>query len=119
MKYLLGGTALAALAIAVPVWAQAPMSSGAAQPSAQPAPEAQKHRTYAHAHHGRYVRQVHHRGYARWAGRGPTDNVANQLNRAQLGGAAYGSGMPPAGYQPGPGYPPAGYMPGGPRPSGH
>jgi hypothetical protein len=46
MKYLLGGAALAALAIAVPVWAApAPMSSSAPS-TAQPAPEAQKPRPY-------------------------------------------------------------------------
>jgi hypothetical protein len=126
MKYLLGGAALAALAIAMPVWAaQAPMSSGAPS-TAQPAPEAQKPRPYTHAHHGRYVHHVHHRGYHHWAGRRPTDSVANRLNRAELSGMAVlsGSSMPPAGYQPAPDYPPPAYippdyMPGGPRPSGH
>jgi hypothetical protein len=127
MKYLLGGTALAALAIAAPVWAQAPTSSGA-QPSAQPAPEAQQPsqygqqpKPYSRAHHRRYVRRMHHPGYYRWAGRGPTDDVANQLNRAELGGMPYyGSSMPPAGYPPAPGYPRPGYPPpAGPRPSGH
>jgi hypothetical protein len=127
MRYLLGGAALAALAIAVPVWAaQAPMSSGVAQPSAQPTPGAQKSRPHTKAHHAKYVHRTHHRGYHRWAGRGPTDNVANRLNRAELNGMLpqSGSSMPPAGYQPGPDYPPTGYMPpaympGGPRPSGH
>jgi hypothetical protein len=70
------------------------------------------------------VHQVHHRGYHHWARRGPTDTVANRLNRAELSGMLSGSSMPPAGYQPAPGYPPTGsmppdYMPGGPRPSGH
>jgi hypothetical protein len=130
MKYLLGGAALAALAIAVPVWAaQAPTSSSAPS-TAQPAPEAQKPRPYTQAHHGRYVHHVryvhhaHHRGYHHWARRGPTDTVANRLNRAELSGMLSGSSMPPAGYQPAPDYPPTGYMPpaympGGPRPSGH
>ena len=126
MKYLLGGAALAALAIAVPVWAaQAPMSSGAPS-TAQPAPGAQKPRPYTQVHHVRYVHHTHHRGYHHWAGRRPTDSVANRLNRAELSGMAVlsGSSMPPAGYQSAPDYPPTGYMPpayipGGPRPSGH
>src|SRR5260221_14297082 len=137
MKYVLGGTALAALAIAAPVWAQAPTSSnpsGAPSP-AQPATQAQQpsqygqqpsqygeqpkpygrayHRRYVHRpyHRGYHHRGYHHRGYYGWAGRGPTDDVANQLNRAQLGGMAYGSSAPPAGYPPARAYPPPGPPP--------
>jgi hypothetical protein len=154
MKYLLGGTALAALtalAIAAPVWAQAPAPqyppgtpsqpppatygqqpapppyAQQPKPSApyaeQPAEPPKRYTCYKrHMHHPRY-------GYGHARGRGPTDNVANQLNRAELS-QSYGGGMPPAGYRPAPGYPPRGYMPQGypppgyppevgPRPSGH
>jgi hypothetical protein len=118
MKYLLGGTALAAvLAIAAPLWAQSPTSSGApssAQPAAeaqQPSQYGQQPKRYSRAHHRNYVRRIHHRGSYGWAGRGPTDNVANQLNRAQLGGMAYGSSTGPAGNRPGPAYPPPGPPP--------
>ena len=152
MTYLVGGTALAVVfAIAGPVWAQAPApqypSGTPSQPppatyGRQPAPyqqpapppyaqQAKPSAPYAEQpaeppkRYTSYKRRMHRPRYGHAGGRGPTDNVANQLNRAELSGTL-GSSMPPAGYQSAPGYPPTGYPPpgymppgGGPRPSGH
>ena len=139
MNHLLSTTAFAAaLAIAAPVWAQAPMNpypSGApsttqAAPYAQqsparppaasnalPAPEPMQGRHAARrAHRGRYaghMRGMRHMRHVPLAGRGssaPSDNVANQLNRQELSNLS-GSSTPSAGYAP-QGYPPLqGYPP--------
>ncbi len=63
--------------------------------------------TYRHKRYTGYKGRMYHGRY----GRGPTDNIANQLNRAELNQLAGGGGMPPGGYSPPrpvpQGYPPA------------
>jgi hypothetical protein len=95
MKHLLSGVAVvAALAIAVPVWAQtqpAPYTQPAPpQTYAQPAPP----QTYAEPkpYKERHAYRKHHKRYAGHTrthyGRGsraPQDNIANQLNAQELG----------------------------------
>jgi len=106
MKHLLNGVAIAAaLAIAVPAWAQAPSSAGgptAAAPASAAAPTASKQR-HKRVHH----RMAHHRGM------GGGDMMTEQLNREEL--ARLQGGAPPA--IPGPSN--AGAGQGGPRASGH
>jgi hypothetical protein len=119
MKHLLNGVAVAAaLAIAAPAWAQAPMTPGAPAPSAAPsaapaaAPAAPKaamqrhHRPMRHAAKGK-------RGKMR-ASAG--DSMTEQLNREELARIS-GGGMP-AGGPMGPGPMNAGAGQGGPRASG-
>jgi hypothetical protein len=114
MKHLLNGVAIAAaLAIAVPAWAQAPMTPGAPKPAAAaPAPMAaapaaaapkaakQRHRPMRHAAKG---------GKMRMKAGGSGDQMTEQLNREELarvqGGMAPGAPPPPPPMQ-------------GPRPSG-
>ena len=137
MKYLVGGTAFAVVfAIAAPVWAQAPAPqypSGTPSlpppatygqqpaPYQQPAPppyaqQPKPSAPYAEQpaeppkRYAGYKRHMHHPRYGHARGRGPTDNVANQLNRAELS-QSYGGGMPPAGYPPARAYPPPGPPP--------
>src|SRR5216683_5530973 len=72
-----------------------------------------KHR--AHGHYAGHMR-MHRMGHAPSAGRGsraPSDNMANQLNREELGRVS-GSSTPPAGYAP-QGYPRQGQPPAAPR----
>jgi hypothetical protein len=71
-----------------------------------------RHRGYAyrmrpmsmHRHYGWYEPHHHHYGWYRahygWGGRphAPTDFVAGQLNRQELGQVSSGGGMPPGGY---------------------
>ena len=62
---------------------------------------------YRHSrHYAGHGRRVHRARYGRASGRGSTDNVANQLNRAEL--SQSGTGMAPSGYAP-QGAPPQGY----------
>jgi hypothetical protein len=91
MKHLLNGVAIAAaLAIAAPVWAQAPMTpaspgapKAAAAPMAPMAPMAGKQR---------HKRMMH-----RMAKRGPAESTTDQLNREEL---ARIQGGPPGGAPP-------------------
>ena len=119
MKTVLSGVALAAiLALASPAWAQTP----SAQPS-QPEPTnasmppannaqatpgttagkmSQKNKTHAamhhsaKSHHAAHARSMHRTTAARAGGNGPTDNVANQLNREEAQKLT-GSSTPPIG----------------------
>ena len=115
MKHLLSGVALAAvLAIATPVWAQAPSTSPSATPSSsasssappssaaappssdkatsekatwvQPKPRRHVHRIRRYARYGYYP----YYGYYRWGS--PSDHVARQLNAQQLYGWGWGGG---------------------------
>jgi hypothetical protein len=119
MKTVLSGVALAAvLALVSPAWAQAPApqpsqpeSTNAAMPGAnqtQAAPgmhsgkTSHKNGTHATTHHGAKskhaagARPMHRTTAARAGGSGPTDNVANQLNREEAQRQA-GSSTPPMG----------------------
>jgi hypothetical protein len=122
MKHLLNGVAIAAaLAIAVPAWAQAPMTPGAPKPAAAaPAPIAaapaaaapkaakQRHRPMRHVAKG---------GKMRMKAGGSGDQMTEQLNREELA-RIQGGGMPqPMGGMP-PGPANAGAGQGGPRASG-
>ncbi len=125
MKHLLNGVAIAAvLAIAAPVWAQAPMtpltagpnpSGGASAPPAAAAPAAAP---MAPAHHAQmHHAQMHHRPMRHhWAHKGKMmgagDAMTEQLNREELARLQGGPPMPT---------PPtnAGAGQGGPRASGH
>jgi hypothetical protein len=116
VKHLLSGVAIAAvMAIAAPVWAQAPspavppiaaVATTAAPPSAAPMPRAKR---------------PARRGIGT-----PKDRVADQLNRAELGrtfppaaaaapvlpaAPGYAPAYPPPPYPPPRGYPPAYYPP--------
>ena len=92
MKYLLNGVAIAAaLAIAAPVWAQAPKPASPAAPKpaaaapmagAPMAPMAGKQRAK--------------RGGARMAKRGPAESTTDQLNRQELARIQGGGGAAPA-----------------------
>jgi hypothetical protein len=125
MKHLLSSVALGAvLAIAVPVWAQAPSTppSAAAPPSASSAappssaasptqaPALEKTATAPSKTASGWVqprprRQAHRvRRYARYGYRpyygyygwgSPSDHMARQLNAQQLGGYGYGWGYSP------------------------
>jgi hypothetical protein len=118
MKHLLNGIAIAAaLAIAAPAWAQAPMtptspSKAAAAPAAgaPAAPMASKQR--------------HKRVMHRTAKRGGPPNMTDQLNREELARIQGGAPMPPQGVAgqpnqlqgiPGAGQPSASEHPGMPR----
>ena len=122
MKHLLNGVAIAAaLAIAVPAWAQAPMTPGAPRaPGAAPpaaaaaepaAPKAskQRHRPMRHA--------AAKKGGKKARG-GAGNSMTSQLNREELARIS-GGGMPqqPMGAMP-PGPANAGAGQGGPRASG-
>ena len=111
MKHLLSGVAIAAaLAIAVPAWAQAPKPDAAAPTAAAPAstgaPMASKQR-HKRIHHRMASRRVGRRGKA------GGDTATEQLNREELA-RLQGGGMPAA-----PGPMNAGAGQGGPRASGH
>jgi Ni/Co efflux regulator RcnB len=100
MKHLLSGVALAAvLAIATPIWAQAPSTAApaasekaTAAPGAtashwvQPKPRRHAHRVRRYARYGYYP----YYGYYRWGS--PTDHMARQLNAQQLYGGGWGGG---------------------------
>ena len=123
MKHLLNGVAIAAaLAIAVPAWAQAPMTPGAprapgaappaaaaAEPAAPKKMSKQRHRPMRHA------AKSGKKGKARV---GAGDSMTEQLNREELARIS-GGGMAqqPMGAMP-PGPPNAGAGQGGPRASG-
>jgi hypothetical protein len=96
MKHLLNGVAIAAaLAIAAPVWAQAPMkpASPAAPKAAAAAPAAGAPAAPAAA------KQRHKRGPMRVAKRGAAESTTDQLNRQELariqGGGAAGAPAQP------------------------
>jgi hypothetical protein len=119
MKTVLSGAALAAiLALASPAWAQAPGAqpsqpgptnaamSNANQTQATPGTHAgktsHKNKTHTATHHSAkkqhaaHARSMHRTTAARAGGSGPTDNVANQLNREEAQKQA-GSSTPPMG----------------------
>lgn len=122
MKHLLNGVAIAAaLAIAAPAWAQAPMTPGGAArapaagapattAAAPAAPAAkQKHRPMRHAAKG---------GKKGKAKASAGESMTEQLNREELARIT-GGGMPPQAAAPQlPGPPNAGAGQGGPRASG-
>jgi hypothetical protein len=112
MKTVMSGAALAAiLALAMPVWAaDTSANPSPAQPSAQPPaqttmPHAKKGQAapMRHARHGSH-RAMHHASRtgamrhhaARSGGSSPTDNMANQLNRAEAQKLS-GTSAPPSG----------------------
>ncbi len=109
MKHLLNGVAIAAaLAIAIPAWAQAPKPPAGpteAAPASAGAPMASKQR------HKRVSHRTARRG---GRGMGGGDTMTEQLNREELS-RLQGGGMPAA--APGPMNGGAGQ--GGPRASGH
>jgi hypothetical protein len=96
--------------------ATAPAPYSTTENATEPMPG--RHATHR-AHHGRYaghMRSMHRMRHAPLAGRGsraPSDNMANQLNREELGHVS-GSSAPPAGYAP-QGYPQQGQPPSGTR----
>jgi hypothetical protein len=115
MKHLLNGVAIAAaLAIAAPVWAQAPMtpsSPSAPKAAAAPAAGAPMAPMAGKQRHKRMMRHMamHHKMHGKMAG---ADNMTDQLNREELA-RIQGGGMPAPMSAPG------GAGQGGPRPSGH
>jgi hypothetical protein len=116
MKHLLNGVMIAAaVAIATPALAQAPMTPGApkAPPAAAaPAPSAGASMAAKPMKHRKHRKMVHRGGKAK-ASAG--DKMTEQLNREELariqGGAAAAPAAPPAPEKPAPMQ--------GPRPSGH
>jgi hypothetical protein len=100
MKHLVSGLTIAAgLTIAIPVWAQAPMTPSPATPAAPTASGQMHHRV---VHHQGHHHVVHYRG------KGGGDSVANQLNREELARIQGGGEMAPMG--------PGGQMGPGPQP---
>ena len=126
MNHLLSATALAAaLAIAAPVWAQAPTNPNPAgapstsqaapytqeRPTRPAAPSAAAPAPYSttenatepmpkrRAGHMRSVHRMRHAPLASRGSRAPTDNIANQLNSQELSRLS-GSSAPPTGYAP-------------------
>ena len=134
----------AALAIAAPVWAQAPTNPNPAgapstsqaapytqeKPTRPTAPSAAAPAPYSttenateptpkrRAGHMRSAHRMRHAPSASRGSRAPTDNIANQLNSQELSRLS-GSGAPPAGYaprgNPQQGQPQQGQPPSGPR----
>lgn len=100
MKHLLSGVAIAAvLAIASPVWAQAPMTPGAAPAGGAPAAKAPAEK--APAPKAAAAKQMHHRPMRHMARRhhhmmkmSPGDQMTEQLNREELA-RLQGGGMAP------------------------
>jgi len=126
MKYLLNGVAVAAaLAIAAPVWAQAPqggapMTPAPAQPmAAAPAGGAMP---MQHAKPMRHAKHMNMKMKKRWAKRGgkrtfsADDRMTEDLNRQELARLQGGGGQMAA--PPPMGMPPGGAGQGGPRASG-
>jgi len=125
MKHLLNGVAIAAaLAIAAPAWAQAPMTPKAAAPAAPkaaaPAAPAAGAPMAPMASKMRHKRGAMHR----MARRGGGDSTTDQLNREELARVQGGAPMPPPGMAgqpsqvqgiPGAGEPSASQHPGMPR----
>jgi hypothetical protein len=105
MKTVMSGAVLAAiLTLAMPAWAQAPGTQPSQEKSAQASmphtPTAHKaKRTHArktsqkNPHHA--AMRHGHRTTASRGGAGPTDNVANQLNRAEAQRGMTGGSTPP------------------------
>ena len=115
MNRLLSGTALvAALALAAPAWAEAPMTprplggpytsetapappstiySGQSTPYVQGAPAEPRRQVMRRAYHKRHA--AHMRMHHARRSSAPSDNIANQLNRQELGRVS-GSSVPPA-----------------------
>jgi len=92
MKHLLNGVAIAAaLAIAAPAWAQAPMTPSSGAPKAAAAPAAAAAPT---ASKQRHKRAYHHA--ARKGKMAPGEMMTEQLNREELARLQGGGGPPPA-----------------------
>jgi len=72
--------------------ASAPASSSTMEATTEP--KARRH-VVRHASHMRSMHRTHHAPLARRGGRAPSDNIANQLNRQELGRVS-GSSMPAA-----------------------
>ena len=68
-----------------------------AENATEPMPTRRGVRRHAR-HYAGHARRMHQARYGEVRGRAPSDNVANQLNRAELNQS--GSGMPPTGYAP-------------------
>ena len=68
-----------------------------AENATEPMPTRRGVRRHAR-HYAGHARRMHQARYGEVRGRAPSDNVANQLNRAELNQS--GSGMPPTGYEP-------------------
>ena len=107
MKTIMSGAALAAiLALAMPAWAQAPATTPpqgkaahASMPQAKKAPATKTTLARKMSHKNTHHAAMRHgpRTTASRGGTGPTDNVANDLNRAEAQRAMSGGGMPPTG----------------------
>ena len=97
MKHLLNGVAIAAaLAIAAPAWAQAPMTPKAAAPAA-PKAAAPAAPTAGAPTAPMASKQRHKRGGKRMARRGgPAMSMTDQLNREELARIQSGGGGAPA-----------------------
>jgi hypothetical protein len=110
MKTVMSGVALAAiLALAMPAWADAPGKSH--RSDARGKGVSMSHAKQAHASRGSHARAMSHRNMHRSAmrqwnrpatarmgeGASPTDNVANQLNRAEAQRLMTGGSTPPMG----------------------
>ena len=98
MKHLLNGVAIAAaLAIAAPAWAQAPMTPSSGAPSAG-APSAAAPTASKQRHKRTGARHVARRGGGKRGA--PGDVMTEQLNREELariqGGAPAGMAPPPS-----------------------
>jgi hypothetical protein len=102
MKTVMSGVALAAiLALAMPAWADAPGKSY--RSDARGKGVSMSHSKHAHATRGSHARGMSHRTMNRSAtarmggGASPTDNVANDLNRAEAQRLMTGGSTPPMG----------------------
>ena len=105
MKTVISGAALAAiLALAMPAWAQGTDAQQPNNPPKASMPHAKKaHATHAHkmSHknmkHAAQGRSMHRTTASGRGGTGPTDNVANQLNRQEAQRPMTGGSTPPMG----------------------
>ena len=107
MKTVMSGAALAAiLALAMPAWAQGtdaqqpnnPPNASAAMPHAKKAHATHAHKmSHKNMKHAAQGRSMHRTTAAGRGGTGPTDNVANQLNRQEAQRPMTGGSTPPMG----------------------
>ena len=104
MKTVMSGAALAAiLALAMPAWADAPSAHRSHGKSAH---ASMSHAQKGHAARGSHARKMSNRNMdrqwsqpttSRMSGSSPTDNVANDLNRAEAQRLMTGGSTPPMG----------------------
>lgn len=94
MKHLLNGVAIAAaLAIASPVWAQAPAAPSAPTTKAPAATKPAPHKAMAkQMHHRRPVRRMARRAHMKVS---PGERMTEQLNREELARIQGGAPTPP------------------------